>query len=302
MADRTKHACDRTTGYCGCGPFRRHDDGRRSLGRSQPRSPPRHGRAQRHARQLQRWRRLPGPGRGHRRRPRHGGGRRRHRRCGRREHPAASAQPTSPPKTEQARILPVIRGLAGGRLARLGRYAPRRDDGSGARCRRRHRQRRLCAGLRPRGRAAGRRARLPGRADAHARHAGRHVRPGPLRRCRGRRDARTWPSGSRPPNAPASPATGSRSTPASASPRPPAVDGAAAPPAGTWLRSAARSSSASHASRSSARSPGEAGPAPPLPGSLAAGLFALSRGAAILRVHDVAETMQAIKVWQALTA
>jgi dihydropteroate synthase len=37
-----------------------------------------------------------------------------------------------------------------------------------------------------------------------------------------------------------------------------------------------------------------------LPGSLAAGLFALSRGAAILRVHDVAETIQAIKVWQAL--
>jgi dihydropteroate synthase len=37
-----------------------------------------------------------------------------------------------------------------------------------------------------------------------------------------------------------------------------------------------------------------------LPGSLAAGLFALSRGAAILRVHDVAETIQAITVWQAL--
>ena len=39
-----------------------------------------------------------------------------------------------------------------------------------------------------------------------------------------------------------------------------------------------------------------------LPGSLAAGLFALSRGAAILRVHDVAETVQAIRVWQALSA
>ena len=37
-----------------------------------------------------------------------------------------------------------------------------------------------------------------------------------------------------------------------------------------------------------------------LPGSLAAGLFALSRGAAILRVHDVSETIQAIMVWQAL--
>lgn len=37
-----------------------------------------------------------------------------------------------------------------------------------------------------------------------------------------------------------------------------------------------------------------------LPGSLAAGLFAVSRGASILRVHDVRETVQALRVWQAL--
>lgn len=37
-----------------------------------------------------------------------------------------------------------------------------------------------------------------------------------------------------------------------------------------------------------------------LPGSLAAALFALSRGASILRVHDVAATVQAIRVWTAL--
>jgi dihydropteroate synthase len=37
-----------------------------------------------------------------------------------------------------------------------------------------------------------------------------------------------------------------------------------------------------------------------LPGSLAAGLFALSCGARILRVHDVPETVQAVRVWQAL--
>ncbi len=35
-------------------------------------------------------------------------------------------------------------------------------------------------------------------------------------------------------------------------------------------------------------------------GSLAAGLFALSRGARILRVHDVAATVQAVRVWHAL--
>jgi dihydropteroate synthase len=45
---------------------------------------------------------------------------------------------------------------------------------------------------------------------------------------------------------------------------------------------------------------GEAEPRRRLPESLAAGLFALAHGAAILRVHDVAETIQAIKVWQAL--
>jgi dihydropteroate synthase len=37
-----------------------------------------------------------------------------------------------------------------------------------------------------------------------------------------------------------------------------------------------------------------------LPGSLAAALFALSRGASILRVHDVAATVQAVRIWRAL--
>jgi dihydropteroate synthase len=39
-----------------------------------------------------------------------------------------------------------------------------------------------------------------------------------------------------------------------------------------------------------------------MPGSLAAGLFAAARGAAILRVHDVAETVQALRVWAAAAA
>jgi dihydropteroate synthase len=37
-----------------------------------------------------------------------------------------------------------------------------------------------------------------------------------------------------------------------------------------------------------------------LPGSLAAGLAAVARGADILRVHDVAPTVQALKVWAAI--
>jgi dihydropteroate synthase len=37
-----------------------------------------------------------------------------------------------------------------------------------------------------------------------------------------------------------------------------------------------------------------------LPGSIAAELFAVQQGAAILRVHDVLETVQALRVWRAL--
>ena len=45
---------------------------------------------------------------------------------------------------------------------------------------------------------------------------------------------------------------------------------------------------------------GEDNPQRRLPASLAAGLFALSRGAWILRVHDVPETLQAIRTWHTL--
>ncbi len=45
---------------------------------------------------------------------------------------------------------------------------------------------------------------------------------------------------------------------------------------------------------------GEDDPARRLAGSLAAGLFAVARGAAILRVHDVRETVQALRVWHKL--
>ena len=45
---------------------------------------------------------------------------------------------------------------------------------------------------------------------------------------------------------------------------------------------------------------GEPEPRRRLPGSLAAGLFAVARGAQVLRVHDVAETVQALRVWAAL--
>jgi len=46
---------------------------------------------------------------------------------------------------------------------------------------------------------------------------------------------------------------------------------------------------------------GENDPAKRFPGSIAAGLYAVSQGASILRIHDVAETLQAVKLWQELT-
>jgi dihydropteroate synthase len=45
---------------------------------------------------------------------------------------------------------------------------------------------------------------------------------------------------------------------------------------------------------------GEKVPTRRLPGSLAAALHAAQHGAAILRVHDVAETVQAVRVWRGL--
>ena len=45
---------------------------------------------------------------------------------------------------------------------------------------------------------------------------------------------------------------------------------------------------------------GQADPKARDAGSLAAALFAASRGAAVLRVHDVAATAQAVRVWHTL--
>jgi dihydropteroate synthase len=45
---------------------------------------------------------------------------------------------------------------------------------------------------------------------------------------------------------------------------------------------------------------GESDPTRRLGGSLAAGLFAVARGASILRVHDVRDTVQALRIWHTL--
>jgi dihydropteroate synthase len=39
-----------------------------------------------------------------------------------------------------------------------------------------------------------------------------------------------------------------------------------------------------------------------MPASVAAGLAAIARGAAVLRVHDVRETVDAVRVWSAVEA
>jgi dihydropteroate synthase len=50
------------------------------------------------------------------------------------------------------------------------------------------------------------------------------------------------------------------------------------------------------------RAGGEPDPHLRAPGSIAAALFALQQGADILRVHDVAATVQAVRVWSSLSA
>jgi dihydropteroate synthase len=47
---------------------------------------------------------------------------------------------------------------------------------------------------------------------------------------------------------------------------------------------------------------GQAAPKQRVAGSLAAALFALQSGATVLRVHDVPATVEAVRVWQALSA
>ena len=47
---------------------------------------------------------------------------------------------------------------------------------------------------------------------------------------------------------------------------------------------------------------GQAGVDRRIHGSVAAALIAVQRGAAIVRVHDVGETMDALRIWQAVAA
>ncbi len=65
---------------------------------------------------------------------------------------------------------------------------------------------------------------------------------------------------------------------------------------------AAPSASACRASRSSARSRAAETPPQRLAGSLAATALAVQRGAAVVRTHDVAETVDAVRVAERLLA
>ena len=190
----------------------------------------------------------------------------------------APASRRRPPDEEQARILPVIRALAAAGVAvsvdtrnaatmaaALDAGARIVNDVSGARARSR-----IAAPL-----VAARGCPV---VLMHMRgDAGRHVCRGRLRRrrratCARELAARIAAAERRRHRA----AAGSRSIPASASPRRPGQSmDAAAPPAGAARCSAARSWSASRARRSSAAVTGETEPRRRLPGSLAAGLFAV---------------------------
>ena len=206
--------------------------------------------------------------------------------------PMAARRPVSP-EEEMRRLEPVLPAVLGLGVPVSIDTMKAQGRRLGARRRRGHRQRRLGPAARPRHGARGRRARRAGHRHAQSRggrsgdrHHGRHR--GVLR-----------PLARRSPSGPASRATASCSTPASASAR---------------RRSRASSRIARLAELKSFGLPLLVGasrkrfidtvsPAPPdrrLGGSIAAHLLAVENGAAIVRVHDVAETVQALKVAAAI--
>ncbi len=199
-----------------------------------------------------------------------------------------------------ARVLPVIRALAGaGALVSVdtrnaATMAAALDAGA--------RIVNDVSALRHDPAAAARRggARLPGDPDAHARRRPHHA---------ALPTTTTWPlevmrelaTASPPRRPPGSPGAASRSIPASASPRPAPEPGTAAAPGAAAqprlpdggrrvAQSASSAGSSAVAAAADARLPGRSPPA----------CTPLLDGAGVLRVHDVAETVQAVRSGAAL--
>ena len=199
---------------------------------------------------------------------------------------------------ERERVMPVLR-----HALRLGvpvsvdtRHAGADARGAGGRCR--HRQRRAGAARRGRRSGAGglsARRHLP---DAHARRAGDDAAGAGLCRRGGRGRASSWRSGPRGCRRWAWRRSASCSTPASASARRWRTTSnciAASRRCWSW---AFRCLLAGRASRRWAQSPASRC-SERLAASVAAALAAAQRGARVLRVHDVAATVDALRVWQA---
>ncbi len=99
---------------------------------------------------------------------------------------------------------------------------------------------------------------------------------------------------------PGSTVRGWRSTRASASPRPARRTCRCCAASATWQLWACPLVVGVSRKRFIGALGGRTAPRDRVAGSLAAALFALSRGARILRVHDVAATVEAVRVWHAL--
>ena len=247
---------------------------------------------------LFRRRRTPRPRAGHRRWPAFRFGGRRHRRCRRR---VDATRLAADRRRRGAAARPAGgRGPGQARRRGLDRHAPRRGGARLPRCRRAHRQRRLGAAGRSGPDAAGRRARRAGRADAPARPAGGQVRRPGLRRRRRGGPPLPAASAPRPARPPGSPASVSPSIPASASAR-------ASQENIALIAGAGRLADAGYpvligASRKSfiGRLTGIAEPRRRDPASVWLAVEAARRGAAIVRVHDVAGTRQALAVSAAM--
>ena len=144
-----------------------------------------------------------------------------------------------------------------------------------------------------------RRARGGRGADAHAGEPADDAGRSALRRRRRRRQGASSPSGSRRRSPPASPRSGSGSTRGSASARRSSTTWSCCGGSASCASSAGRWWSAPRARASSARSTAPTSDER-IGGTIASSVLAAAEGADVLRVHDVAEVAQAIRVAAAI--
>ena len=205
-----------------------------------------------------------------------------------------------PREEELRRVLPVVRALAGQGTPCLHRHAARRGDGGGARCRRQHRQRRHRADPRSAEPAAGRCAPAPpvvlmhmrGTPDTMNKLTAYDDLVGEVERYLAERLAACRAAGMADDRLCIDAGVGFAKTAEQSA----QLIAATARFRRLGVAVLVGASRKSFIGRLSQGEPAEER----LPGSIAAALAAVEGGAQIIRVHDVAATAQALRIWQAI--